>query len=512
MDSNVQRETGGEKGIRILLVDDAPTICAVYAALLRQQGYRGEVAGSAQEAMQVACRLRPHLAVIDYHLPKENGDQLTRELLADPQLSGVLVVIHTERNGVEQLALESGAVDVIYKEDPQELFLLRIGSLSRFIEVQQKLQQNELELERQQGQKMASIGALASGVAHEFNNLLQPILGFSEMMLGRTDPATRDYERLTLVRQSALRGADLVRQILDFSRKDRPSPHQAIALQPLIKNILKMVQAVLPDQIRLNQQIDTSLEGVNLGATELHQVVLNLCNNSVQAIGNQSGEITISVIAELDWCRIVVKDSGHGMENRVRRQVFTPFFTTRDVGQGSGMGLSVVLGIVERAKGQINIESVPNKGTVVTIQLPMVPLRDGAEVLSIAPLHGHPVGRCIGRRILLVDDAPAVIAVGQEMLEEAGYQVETALSGREALQRYRSNPHDLVVTDFSMQGMNGVELGTEIQLIGHQTPMVLLTGVEVNVDQQQLQKGGFIKILQKPIVQSQLAEAVEEVL
>jgi len=105
-----------------------------------------------------------------------------------------------------------------------------------------------------------------------------------------------------------------------------------------------------------------------------------------------------------------------------------------------------------------------------------------------------------------------VIAVGQEMLEEAGYQVETALSGREALQRYRSNPHDLVVTDFSMQGMNGVELGTEIQLIGHQTPMVLLTGVEVNVDQQQLQKGGFIKILQKPIVQSQLAEAVEEVL
>ena len=503
----MDRVTEQSLGVRILLVDDAPTICAVYATLLRQQGYEVEVAGSAREALRVAYHFQPQLAVIDYHLPSENGDQLTRDLLADPELGGVLVVIHTERNGVEQIALESGAVDVIYKEDPQELFLLRIRSLSRFIEVQQQLQQRELELERQHGQKMSSIGALASGVAHEFNNLLQPILGFSEMMLGRTDPDSRDYERLTLVRQSAVRGAELVRQILDFSRKDAKRPHQPIALFPLLKNILKMVQATLPDHVRLVQQIDPGVEGVRLGATELHQVILNLCNNSVQAIGGEGGEIVVSVVAELEQCRIVVRDTGHGMDETVKTLVFDPFFTTREVGQGSGMGLPVVMGIIQRAGGKIELDSAVGKGSLVTIHLPMEPLKAGAEVVSIAPLHGSRE-----QRILLVDDAPAVVAVGLEMLEEAGYQVETALSGSEALQRFSANPHDLVVTDLSMPGMSGMELGAQIQALGHQTPMVLLTGVEVDADSRQLKQSGIETVLRKPIAQSQLGEVIAKLL
>jgi nitrogen-specific signal transduction histidine kinase/CheY-like chemotaxis protein len=398
-------------------------------------------------------------------------------------------------------------VDVIYKEDPQELFLLRIRSLSRFIEVQQQLQQRELELERQHGQKMSSIGALASGVAHEFNNLLQPILGFSEMMLGRTDPDSRDYERLTLVRQSAVRGAELVRQILDFSRKDAKRPHQPIALFPLLKNILKMVQATLPDHVRLVQQIDPGVEGVRLGATELHQVILNLCNNSVQAIGGEVGEIVVSVVAELEQCRIVVRDTGHGMDETVKTLVFDPFFTTREVGQGSGMGLPVVMGIIQRAGGKIELDSAVGKGSLVTIHLPMEPLKAGAEVVSIAPLHGSRE-----QRILLVDDAPAVVAVGLEMLEEAGYQVETALSGSEALQRFSANPHDLVVTDLSMPGMSGMELGAQIQALGHQTPMVLLTGVEVDADSRQLKQSGIETVLRKPIAQSQLGEVIAKLL
>lgn len=221
-----------------------------------------------------------------------------------------------------------------------------------------------MEVARQQGQKMSAIGALASGVAHEFNNLLQPILGFSEMMLGRVDQGSRDFERLTLVRQSAVRGADLVRQILDFSRKDSELPHQPIALFPLIKNILKMVQATLPDHVRLVQQIDPGVEGGRLGATELHQVILNLCNNSIQAIGTNPGEISVTVVAALDSCRIVIRDNGHGMAESVQQQAFDPFFTTRDVGKGSGMGLPVVLGIVERAGGSIEVESAVEKGSL----------------------------------------------------------------------------------------------------------------------------------------------------
>ena len=499
-----------DEPVRILLVDDAPTICAVYAALLRRQGYRVEVAGSADEALQVAARFRPQLAVIDYMLPNRNGDQLTRDLLADPKLGSVLVVIHTERNGVEQQALESGAVDVLYKEDPQELFLLRIRSLCRFVEVQRQLRQHELELERQHGQRMSSIGVLASGIAHEFNNLLQPILGFSEMMLGRTPPSSRDYERLQLVHQSAGRGADLVRQILDFSRKEVEAPRQPIALFPLIKSILKMVQAVLPDQIRLQQQIDPALEGIRMGATELHQVVLNLCNNSVQAIGvngARRGEIVIRVQALDRHCRVVIKDNGHGMDESIRSQIFTPFFTTRGVGQGSGMGLAVVQGIIERAGGTIAVETTPGVGSCITLTLPMEPLEQGAEVVSIAPLH-----RQREQRILLVDDAAAVIAVGQEMLEQAGYQVETALSGSEALLRFAEQRYDLVVTDYSMPGMNGVELGEKIQQLGRATPMVLLTGVELEADAGQLQQSGVQTILRKPVAQRDLQQVVNALL
>ncbi len=501
----MERET---EQIKILLVDDAPTICAVYAALLRQKGYCVEVAGSAREALRIAYHFKPHLAVIDYLLPNENGDQLTRDLLADPELGSVLIVIHTERNGIEQVALESGAVDVLYKEDPQELFLLRIGSLCRFIEVQQQLRQRELELERQHTQKMSSIGALASGVAHEFNNLLQPILGFSEMMLGQVDPQSRDYERLTLVRQSAVRGAELVRQILDFSRKDTVRGQHPIALFPLIKNILKMVQATLPDHIRLLQQIDPGVSGVRLGATELHQVILNLCNNSAQAIGRDEGEIVVTVTAELEQCRIVIRDTGHGMEKEVQEQIFTPFFTTREIGQGSGMGLPVVLGIIERAGGTIEVESGVGKGSLVTITLPMESLQeDVAEVISIAPLHGNRE-----QRILLVDDAPAVIAVGQEMLEQQGYQVETALSGSEALLRFAEHPYDLVVTDFSMPGMNGVELAQRIQEFGEKTPLVLLTGVEVDADSRKLEQSGIQRVLRKPVAQSRLGEVIAKIL
>ncbi|MBT3197975.1 MAG: response regulator, partial [Gammaproteobacteria bacterium] len=461
------------------------------------------VAKDARTALRVAYHFRPQLAIIDYNLPGDNGDQLTRDLLADPLQEGVLIVIHTERNGVEQVSLESGAVDVLYKEDPQPLFILRIRSLCRFIEVHRQSRERERELERlkqeraqHHAQKMASIGVLASGIAHEFNNLLQPILGFSDLLLGQTDPQSRDYERLTLVRQSAARGAELVRQILDFSRKDANLPDQPIALFPLVKSVLKMVQATLPDPIHLEQQIDPSLEGVRIGATELCQVLLNLCSNSLQAIGEGGGEIKVVVTALLGSCRLEVHDNGDGMEPSIMEQAFDPFFTTREVGQGSGMGLALVLAIVERCKGTIKIESQRGVGSVVTLTLPMEPLQRGAEVIPLAVPQG---GR--EQRILLVDDAPAVVAVGQEMLEQAGYQVETALSGQDALHRYRQSPHDLVVSDFSMPGMNGVELGGEIQALGHKTPLILLTGVELSTSESRLRESGIQTVLHKPVVQ-----------
>jgi len=451
------------------------------------------VADPQQEDLREILRLAPYGGVIDQEVHSEERELIDRQGELIPVLwSGAL--LRNQQFGIR------GALFSLRDLRPQQL---------------QEQHRRSMERERHHAQKMASIGTLAGGVAHEFNNMLQPIMGFSALLLEQEQAHHRlpekDFERLELIHQSAKRGSELVRQILDFSRKDQELPDQEQSMDALLAMALKMVRGTLPPGVQLYERISQQLGRVQINSTAFHQLLLNLCGNAVQAIAAtdlEKGEITITAVRDTEQhCTITVKDNGEGMEEEVRKQVFDPFFTTREVGQGSGMGLPVVMGIIQRAGGKIELDSAVGKGSLVTIHLPMEPLKAGAEVVSIAPLHGSRE-----QRILLVDDAPAVVAVGLEMLEEAGYQVETALSGSEALQRFSANPHDLVVTDLSMPGMSGMELGAQIQALGHQTPMVLLTGVEVDADSRQLKQSGIETVLRKPIAQSQLGEVIAKLL
>lgn len=594
--------------ITILFVDDAPVTRSIYQQQLEEQGYRVLVAESAQQTKRIVREKRPQLAIIDYYMPDQNGDELTRELLADPETKDLLVVIHSQYPDALERSLEAGAIDFIYKEEPIDIFLLRIRSLHkhlraaqeqhervllherqereyvehiletltdglvitdaegaidlvnpaacellgwesealqgrRLVEVvappnslllqssmedqqrlqslhdrnpggfwtlmdyallplvavslsqgtlvwasprakqlleedaelfkyrptgadeisltteegevvlrliadpqqedlreilrlapyggvidqevcseerelidrrgelipvlwsgallrnqqfgirgalfslrdlrplrQQEQQRMAMERERHHAQKMVSIGTLAGGVAHEFNNMLQPIMGFSALLLEQEQAHHRlpekDLERLELIHQSARRGSELVRQILDFSRKDEELPEEEQSMDELLGLALKMVRGTLPPEIQLRERINPQLGRVRINSTAFHQLLLNLCSNAVLSIGaveGVEGEITITAVRDIEQqrCTITVEDNGEGMKESVRKQIFDPFFTTRPMGEGSGMGLSVALGIVERAGGEIEVMSQLGEGSTFEVSLPV---------------------------------------------------------------------------------------------------------------------------------------------
>ncbi|MBT3404282.1 MAG: response regulator [Gammaproteobacteria bacterium] len=608
LEKNKREQELNPDAITILFVDDAPVTRSVYQQQLEEQGYRVLLAGSAQQTRQIVREEKPQLAIIDYYMPDQNGDELTRELLSDPESCDLLIVIHSQYPEALERCLEAGAVDFIYKEEPIDIFLLRIRSLHKYLknaqqqheqallrerqereyveniiatlsdgliitdaegaidlinpavchllgwdaealkgrrlvemvtppvqhligegeDHQRRLQalydrnpegfwrlmdyallplvavdrqsgnrvwvsprakqlldqesglfalcpvaeqeimirsqqgevvlqqvadpqqedlreisrlspfggvvdqqsQNEerelidrhgelipvlwsgallrnpqfgirgalfsfrdlrpqrlqeqqrrvLEREHNHAQKMASVGTLAGGVAHEFNNMLQPIMGFSALLLEEEQKNRRlpdkDRERLEMIHQSARKGSELVRQILDFSRKDQQLPEQVYPLNTLLETALKMFRATRPPTVSLLEKVSLDLGEVRINSTEFHQILLNLFGNALQAIEAahvESGVVTLQARRndEESHCEVTVADNGEGVSEAIRKQIFDPFFTTRPVGKGSGMGLSVVLGIVERAGGQIVVESEPGEGARFLIRLPL---------------------------------------------------------------------------------------------------------------------------------------------
>ncbi|MBT3472070.1 MAG: GHKL domain-containing protein [Gammaproteobacteria bacterium] len=315
------------------------------------------VADPQQEDLREILRLAPYGGVIDQEVHSEERELIDRQGELIPVLwSGAL--LRNQQFGIR------GALFSLRDLRPQQL---------------QEQHRRSMERERHHAQKMASIGTLAGGVAHEFNNMLQPIMGFSALLLEQEQAHHRlpekDFERLELIHQSAKRGSELVRQILDFSRKDQELPDQEQSMDALLAMALKMVRGTLPPGVQLYERISQQLGRVQINSTAFHQLLLNLCGNAVQAIAAtdlEKGEITITAVRDTEQhCTITVKDNGEGMEEEVRKQVFDPFFTTRLMGEGSGMGLSVALGIVERAGGTIGVESERGRGTIFTVSLPV---------------------------------------------------------------------------------------------------------------------------------------------
>ena len=387
----------------------------------------------------------------------------------------------------------------------------------------------EAEREKLQGQllqsqKMESVGRLAGGVAHDYNNMLGVILGHAEMALAQTDPDHPLYGPLQEIQKAALRSADLTRQLLTFARKQAVVP-RVLDLNGTVEGMLGILRRLLGEDIRLDWLPGENLWPLRMDPTQVDQVLANLCVNARDAIEGV-GRIVLETsnvqlrrdygpegVAEPgDYVLLSVSDDGCGMDPQTREHIFEPFFTTKPSGQGTGLGLATVYGVVTQNRGLVQVYSEPGQGTTFRIYLPRhqgeVPAADRSQPREEDRL------RRGGETLVLVEDEPAILRMGKAMLERLGYRVLAAASPREALDRVReeSGPVHLLLTDVVMPGMNGRDLLREVRALVPEVRVLFMSGYTANV----VSRRGVLEegepFLQKPFSMVELAAKVREVL
>ena len=381
-------------------------------------------------------------------------------------------------------------------------------------------ERKNLERRIQRTQQMEAIGTLAGGIAHDFNNILSSIFGFTEAAKMRYDRGDKIETHLDEILNAGLRARSLIKQILAFSRQAEVK-RVAIVIGPIIKETIKFLRATLPATIEIRFDIKSLDSIVIADATQIHQIVMNLCTNSAQAMEKAGGVLSIrldKVLLEDEfdlqyrelkpgkYVKLTVSDTGHGIPKAFLERIFEPFFTTKQRSEGTGMGLSVVHGIVKDMGGTISVVSEPENGATFLVLLPE---HEGEVTELFPPSYAPEKGR---GKILFVDDEEGFIISGREILEQFGYKVVTATSGYEALDLFESNPaeFDLVITDMVMPKMTGLELAERLKEILPDISIILCTGFGVNVD---TKISAYVcDIVMKPVLASELADAIQGVL
>ena len=376
-----------------------------------------------------------------------------------------------------------------------------------------------LEAQLVAAQKMEAIGTLAGGIAHDFNNILMGILGNAEMAQEDLEAWHPASANLSEILRAAHRARDLVQRILTFSRKREPKRHP-ILLETVIDDLVVLLRATVPTTINLNVSHRGGAATVLADPNQVHQVLVNLANNAVQAIGSRPGTIAVTAetvsldqefgilhggLPEGSYARVTMTDDGIGMDADTQARIFEPFFTTKDPGQGTGLGLAVVHGIMRDHEGGVAVSSNPGRGTTVTLYFPV--LDPTAE-----PPAGGAVPRGSGQHILLIDDEPAIVRVGQRMLERLGYRVTACTEAQVALERFANSPLDfqLVITDYTMPALTGLDIAAAAKRHNPDIPVLVTTGHPdlVRDGSPQLIDG----LLTKPFANAALAQAVHRLI
>jgi PAS domain S-box-containing protein len=399
-------------------------------------------------------------------------------------------------------------------------------TVSAFVAVKRDIsREEELEKQLQQAVKLEAIGTLAGGIAHDFNNILSAILGYAQIAKGQLkegDPLSYPLDHIIAAGD---RAAELISQILTFSRQDPGSePLSPLKAQSIIKEALKLLRSSFPSTIKLTYQIDSDAPAIMADAGQIHQVIMNLCTNARQAIETEHGTIHVEATAvEQDeaagsllhpalptgrYLKISVADSGCGMDEVTRQRIFEPFFTTKPKDRGTGLGLAVVHGIVKKHHGEIGVTSTPGQGTRFEIYLPAI-----ADPKSNAPEQPAPVPGG-SERIMLVDDERQLTDLLTTTLERLGYQVTAFTDSLEAVRCFRENSgaFDLVITDMTMPNMTGTELAREILALRPLLPIILITGYHEQIDRSKALRIGIREFINKPLRRNILAHSIREIL
>ena len=379
-----------------------------------------------------------------------------------------------------------------------------------------------LEQQLRQSQKMEAIGTLAGGIAHDFNNILTAILGHAELMRGQVAGQPALQERVLEISKAGARAKDLVAQILTFSRR-REQTHIPISLGPPIEEALKLLRAAIPASIEIDAEVDPALPPVSADATQIHQVVMNLCGNASAAMAGRPGRLRVRCTeTELDpaaagdlgvrpgkFVRLTVEDTGCGMPPEVLDRIFDPFFTTKGPGEGTGLGLSVVHGIVKAHDGAIHVESRVGEGTSFRIYFPA--LSEGAIARPRARTEPHE-GQ--GQHVLCVDDEPALVELLREQMVSLGYRVSAHVSPISALSEFLAHPldYDVLLTDLTMPGMSGVDLAERILKVRPDLPVLIATGYGNVMTEERARELGVRPLLYKPFTLTVLGDALADAL
>jgi PAS domain S-box-containing protein len=378
----------------------------------------------------------------------------------------------------------------------------------------------------QQAQKMEAIGHLAGGVAHDFNNILASILGFNELAMNglQSGAAPNRLESyLREVESAGFRARDLVQQLLTFSRPDGAAVGN-VSVASVVRDSLKMLRATVPSSIALESSLIEKDAYVCANAVQLHQVILNLVINARDAVGD-TGTISVRMsrtdvgtctcaschqVFQGDYITVTVSDTGCGIPAEVRSRIFEPFYTSKEQGKGTGMGLSVVHGILHGFGGHLLLESEPGKGTAITLFLPPAPEQSAEAAGATTPMRALSLG---GASILLAEDEDAVAGFMQEALEQAGYKVQRAPNGAEAWELFQADParFDLVVTDQAMPLMSGSALAEHILTLRPGMPIILVSGYSETVSEVTAPSMGITVFLTKPTPIGTLLDAVNNV-
>ncbi len=369
---------------------------------------------------------------------------------------------------------------------------------------------------------MEAIGTLAGGIAHDFNNILQPMLGYSEMLCQRLPADGSEQRYAERLRTAALRAKELVGHILAFSRQ---ADHKVISvrLQAILKEVVQLCRSTMPSNIAIQTEIDNECPPVLIDPSHLHQVAMNLVINGFHAMETTGGEIVVRLREEVvagngpngttmapgRYALLSVADTGCGIDPAIIDKIFDPYFTTKEQGKGTGLGLALVHGIVTECGGDIHIMSEVGRGTTVRVYLPVPEVAGTTDAATSIPQ--FPGG---SERVLLVDDEQMIVDISTLFLTELGYRVTACLNGAEALALFRTaaDRFDLVITDMMMPRMTGEQLAHELFSIRPDVPVILCSGFSERMGQDQARAIGARALLMKPITFEEMARTVRMVL
>ena len=380
----------------------------------------------------------------------------------------------------------------------------------------------QLETQLKQAQKMESIGTLAGGIAHDFNNIMAIILGNTELALDDVPKWNSAHSSLEEIKKASLRAKNIVKQLLSFSRKT-DQKLQPIQITSVIKDALKFLRSTIPTTINIHRDIQTTEETILADPTQINQIIMNLCINASQAMEQTGGDINVTVAKVIlennsakeypdlksgDHVKIIVSDTGPGIDPEIIDQIFDPYFTTKDVGKGSGMGLAVVHGIVKNHNGAISVNSRLGKGTKFIIFFPITTEKSMVERKTTKDIPGG------NETILFVDDEISIVKMVKRMFERFGYKIETATTPEEALGKFSLNPDhfDLVITDMTMPQMTGVKLSEKLMDIRKDIPIIVCTGHSTLVDEEKAKELGLAAYVMKPINMQETAQTIRKIL